>query len=91
MAADHGAVLVEERRFYESQREKLLEQSEGKFALIHGAHLLGVYDTGKAAYEAGVKQLGNVPMLIVQVLRKEPTESVSPALHAGLISASPYT
>ena len=50
-----------------------------------------MYDTAKAAYEAGVKHLGNVPMLIVQLVRKEPTESVSPALRTGLICSSPYS
>jgi len=91
MTADSTNVLDEERRFYESQRERLLGLHEGKYALIQGSKLAGVFDSGKAAYEEGLRQFGNVPMLIVQILRKPPVEFVSPALHLGLIGARPYT
>jgi hypothetical protein len=91
MSSDIAPILVDERKFYEQERAHLLSQHEGKFALIHGKKLLGVYDTGRAAYEEGLRRLGNVPMLIVHVVRQEPVETVSPALQLGLIGARPYS
>lgn len=86
-----AAVLEEERRFYEAERSKLLASAEGKFALIKGSQLLGTFDTAGAAYEEGLRRLGNVPMLIVPILRQTPVEQISPALHLGLIGARPYS
>jgi len=84
-------LLIEEQKYYESERERLLAAHSGKFALIKGAKLVGVFDTQSAAYEAGLTQLGNVPMLIVQLVPQRPVEFESPALHLGLISASSYS
>ena len=81
-----GEVLGEERRYFESIRDDLLAKSEGKFALIKHRELLGLFDTGEKAYQVGLSRLGNVPMLIVQVLREEEIARF-PALHTGLIHA----
>ncbi len=81
-----GNDFQEELAFYAEQKPGLLEKYEGKFALIKGRELLGVFDTPSAAYEEGLKRLGNVPMLIVQVLRVEPRAWI-PALQLGLIRA----
>jgi hypothetical protein len=83
MAAE---VLAEEQAFYAGQRESLLATSEGKYALIKGTRLVGTYDTPSAAYADGISKLGNVPMLIVHVVRDEPAGRV-PALTLGLIHA----
>ena len=76
-----------ELEYFESQKAELLKHHEGKFALIVGRNLLGVFDTHEDAYKAGVAQMGNVPMLIKRIARDEPTQSI-PALTLGLFRAS---
>ena len=78
--------LSEELAFYSEKKVELLKTYEGKYALIKGRALLGVFDSASAAYEEGVKRLGNVPMLIVRVQKEEPRAWI-PALQLGLIRA----
>ena len=75
-----------ELAFYTEKKEELLAAHEGKYALIKGRELLGLFDTFPQAYEAGLRKVGNKPMLIKQVLRQEPVEHF-PALEHGLIRA----
>lgn len=76
--------LERETKYYAAQHEKLLQHSEGKYVLIIGEELLGSFDTAEKAYEKGVQLRGDVPMLVRQVVRDEPTET-SPAMVLGLI------
>jgi len=78
--------IESELAFYREKKEELLAAHEGKYALIKGRELLGVFDDAEQAYAAGLAKLGNVAFLIKQVLRDEPTEEI-PALQFGLISA----
>lgn len=78
--------LKEELAFYAEKKAELLKTYEGKYALIKGRALLGVFDSPSAAYEEGVKRVGNVPMLIVRVQKEEPRAWI-PALQLGLIRA----
>ena len=78
--------LETEVRYFEAHKQELLKHHEGKFALIVGERLLGVFDTHEEAYKAGLAQVGNRPMLIRQILRIEPTET-APALALGLLGA----
>ena len=79
--------LETELRYFESKKQELLQHHEGKYALIIGEELLGIFDHRDEAYKTGVVQKGNVPMLIKQILKVDPTESV-PAMVLGLIAAS---
>jgi hypothetical protein len=78
--------LREELVFYESKKAEWLLAHEGKFVLIKGSKLLGVFETQEQAYSEGLQQLGNTPFLIKQVMKEEPVQSI-PALHFGLIRA----
>ena len=80
--------LETELTYFNEIRGELLRHHEGKYALVIGRELLGVYDHREEAYRAGIERQGNVPMLIKQVLRDEPTETV-PAMGLGLIGARP--
>ncbi len=80
-------MLEQETEYYESIKADLLQHHNGKFALVVGTELLGIFDTVERAYEAGVGARGNVPMLIKPILEHEPVESM-PALTLGLLSAS---
>jgi len=84
--ATSGEILAEERGFYQENRAALLQQHQGKFVLIKGRQLLGVFDSPEVAYGEGLKLLGNVPMLVIQVLPEQPVARF-PALQLGLIRA----
>jgi hypothetical protein len=89
-SSDSGdaAALAEETNYYHEVKESLLPTAEGKFALIKGRKLVGLFDSPDKAYSEGIAQLGNVPMLIVQV-KKEEAKIQIPALTLGLIRAKP--
>jgi len=65
-------VLQEEYETYMRFKPSLLETAKGKYALIKGHHVLGVFDEFEVAYGAGLKRLGNVPMFIHKVVEVEP-------------------
>ncbi len=78
-------VLETELQKFEALKEELLQHHEGKYALIVGDELVGVFDHREEAYKDGLAKKGNVPMLIKRISREEPTES-APALTLGLLS-----
>lgn len=78
--------LGEEQGFYNESRATWLKAHPGKFALVKGRRLLGVYDSPDEAYKQGLNQLGNVPMLVVQIVPEQPIARF-PALQLGLIRA----
>ena len=80
--------LATELAFFDGHLKEWLATHSGKFALIKGDALAGVFDTPHAAYEAGVRQFGNVPMLIRLVVEDQPVQS-APALVHGVLFARP--
>ncbi len=64
--------------------KQLLETAEGKFALVKGEKLIGVFDTDQDAYRRGVKLFAEQPFLVRQIRRREPT-CECPALHVELV------
>jgi hypothetical protein len=83
-----GSALATEMAYFKQHLDELLAHHSGKFVLIHGTELAGVFDTMAAAYEVGVQKWGNVPMLIRQVRQDDPIETV-PALMHGVVRALP--
>ncbi len=81
--------LIDELAYFEELKPTLLRDHAEEFALIKGRVLLGTFATMEEAYAAGVKRLGNVPMLIKQVLPEDPVHHIS-ALEHGLMRARPY-
>jgi hypothetical protein len=75
-----------ETKHYNSIKDDLLRHSDGKFALIIGDELLGVFDGPETAYTRGIELRGNVPMLI-QPITKESRIEIVPAMVLGLINA----
>jgi hypothetical protein len=86
MPAAEMKALEVEQRFYDSIRNELLRHHEGKFVLIIGEEQLGIFDHAEDAYQCGIEQRGNVPMLIQEIRRDEPIETI-PAMVLGLINA----
>jgi len=59
--------LDTEWRYFNEHRTAFLEQAPGKFALIKGAALIGMFDSEASAIRHGYETLGNVPFLVKQV------------------------
>lgn len=64
-------LLDAELETYERHRHELLGKSEGKYVLIYGGDIIGVFDSWKDAIEQGYERLGNVPFLVKQILKVE--------------------
>lgn len=78
--------LEQEIKYFESHREEWLKTYEGKFTLIKGEKLINTFTTAEEAYTEGIKQFGNVPFFIKQILKEDIPDSL-PALTLGLINA----
>lgn len=79
--------LIEEYKFYSTIKSSLLKDSEGKYALIKGHELLGLFDTDMDAYQIGISKFGNVPFLIIR-LTSEDESYWMPTLELGLLDAN---
>lgn len=65
-------VLLEvELKAYEDHRDELLGTNSGKFVLIKGEQIVGVFDTPVDAIRAGYERFGNVPFLVKQIVQVE--------------------
>lgn len=80
--------LETELEQFEALKADLLQHHEGKYALIIGTELLGVFDHPEEAYKVGIDKRANVPMLIKHISREEITDTI-PALTLGLLGANP--
>jgi len=59
--------LARELATYERRKDELLAAHEGKFVLIHGDDVAGIWDTYKDALEAGYGQFGLDTFLVKQI------------------------
>ena len=84
--ADVDPELKRDYDFFQATKKDWLDQHSGKYALVKGRKLIGVFDTDAAAYAEGIKRFGNVSMLIARI---QPQESVVwiPSLQLGLLNA----
>lgn len=76
------AALADELATYEQLKPQLIAEAEGKYVLIKGTKLAGVYPSAGEAIAAGYQRFGNVPFLVQQILPVEATERLA----SGLIS-----
>ena len=68
--------LEKELAYFERERERLLEEAEGKYVLIYGEDLLGTYESEEDAISEGYRRCGNVPFLVMQIVRLQTPESI---------------
>jgi hypothetical protein len=59
--------LETEWRYFNEHRADFVEEAAGKYALIKGDTLIGMYDNEASAIRTGYERLGNVPFLVKQV------------------------
>jgi hypothetical protein len=65
-----GSQIEAEWNCFRRERPRLLaEGHEGRWVLIKGEEIVGVFDTWREARRAGLQQFGLVPMLVQQLLR----------------------
>ena len=62
--------LETELRFFRQHRDELLQRHEGKFALVKGEVLVGVFLTFDEAYAQGVTYFGQQLFLVRLITRK---------------------
>jgi len=53
-------LLANELATYERHKEELVGVHEGKFVLVHGDEIAGVWDTYQDALAAGYKEFGSI-------------------------------
>ena len=64
---DKTEPLTAELETYERQKQQLVAESEGKFVLIHGSEVAGVWDTYNDALKAGFEKFQLNPFLVKQI------------------------
>lgn len=79
-------MFEKELDYYKVHKDELLKHHENQFVVIKDEKLLGTYTTEQEAYEAGLKEVGNVPFLIKRVTKEEEIIRF-PALSIGVINA----
>lgn len=60
-------ILDSELATYELSKARLLATAEGRFVLIRGTEIFGVFDSEEAAISRGYQLLGNVPFLVKKI------------------------
>lgn len=79
--------LETEIEYFEKNKDRLLAEHAGKFAVILNNELLGTYDSLENAYTAGVEAYGDRQFLVRKVSMSEP-DLTNLALMHGLIHAN---
>jgi hypothetical protein len=79
--------LERELATFQANLADWLKSYSGKFALVVGDKLEGVFDTPQNAYQVGIERFGNIPMLIKQIRADLDDAAFFPALTLGLIDA----
>jgi len=65
------ALLEQELATYQAQKNNLVGKARGKFVLIKGDEVVGIFDTRLDAVRQGYKQFGNVPFLTKEIVEVE--------------------
>jgi hypothetical protein len=63
--------LESESAAYEAHKGRLLAEHRGKFVLIHGSEIVGVFDTQGEALVAGYQRFGYVDLFTKRLLRRQ--------------------
>lgn len=73
--------LKRERRYFESIKLQLLLDHKGKFVLIKGEDLVGIFDSEGSALEEGYKRFGqSEPFLVHKIEYIEKTVNLMPTI-----------
>ena len=64
-------VLSKETEIYNKNKASLLKTDSGKFVLIKGNDIIGIYDTKNDAIKMGIEKFDNSPFLVKKITEKE--------------------
>jgi hypothetical protein len=64
-------VLDKELETFEKHKADLVGRAKGKFVLIKGEEIVGVFETQGDAVRQGYERLGNVPFLVKEIAELE--------------------
>ena len=70
-----------------NQKAELHKAHKDKFALVVNGKFVNAFDSEQAAYECGIRQFGDVQMLVTRITEKEQAEAI-PSLSLGLLGAN---
>ncbi len=68
-------LLKEEIETYESKKEELLADKEGKYVLIKGKDIINTFEDEKDAIKIGIDKFGNTPFLVKKIEKIEQTQN----------------
>lgn len=71
-ANPHSPLAAEWETYRREVGRLLAEGQEGKYALIKGDEIIGIYDTWDAAREAGLEKYLLQPHVVRRILSREP-------------------
>jgi hypothetical protein len=60
-----------ELAYFDAHMAELLRDAQGKYALIRGSELVGIFDTDNAAVRAGFQRFGNEAFLVKHIVEAE--------------------
>jgi hypothetical protein len=66
-----GNPLLSELETFERHKAELLGSDEGKYVLIKGSEVIGVFESSMDAVGQGYERFGNVPFLVKQIVEVE--------------------
>lgn len=75
--------LKQELRIYEREKNNLLSEARGKFVLIKGDKVIGIYASQEDALAEGYKQFGNKEFLVKEISEIEPVNFFTRPLVIG--------
>jgi hypothetical protein len=87
VAENVDSIFAAENVAFELRKPQLLAEHAGKFALVHGDEIVGVFDSEINALQEGYRRFGPVPLFIQQVLPTVPEHS-APAMTLGILAAA---
>lgn len=62
-----SSLLETELKTYGAKKQELLRQNVGKYVLIKGTAVIGIFESEKDAVRAGIDKFGNVPFLVKKI------------------------
>jgi hypothetical protein len=73
-------VLEKELQVYKLRKKELLGKAKGKFVLIKGDEIIGVFESQIDAINHGYEKYGNTPLLVKEILEFEIPRTLSSSL-----------
>jgi hypothetical protein len=68
---DPPRAWVQEEAAYTRERERLLQEHAGKFAVVHEDQVFGPFASPGEAIAAGYRHFGDVPLMVREIRREE--------------------